>query len=149
MLSKEYAKNIQKLFRGDMNRYHKLSILFFTGGLVFFAIGIFTGDVETGFVLVFPFFIGSGIYAFLGIVFVFISILLFIYGFAGATTGSIDLQFEKNRQNTKSKKIVKGGGVVLIGPIPIVFGSNWKIAIIMMVLAILFIFCAFLAFRFL
>lgn len=132
-----------------MNRCHKVSILFFIGGLVFFAIGIFTGEVEAGFVLIFPFFIGSGIYALSGIVLVFISILLFMFGFTGTTVESIDLQFEKNKHDTKSKKIVKGGGVVLIGPIPIVFGSNWKIAIIMMVLAILLITCAFLAFRFL
>ena len=31
-----------------MNRCHKVSILFFIGGLVFFAIGIFTGKVYAG-----------------------------------------------------------------------------------------------------
>ena len=132
-----------------MNKYHKLSILFFTGGLAFFAIGIFTGDVETGFFLVFPFFAGSGLYAVLGIALVFIAMLSFMFGFASTAAESIDLQFEKNKHGIKNKKSVRGGGVILIGPIPIVFGSNWKIAITMMVLAILFIIFAFLTFGFL
>ncbi|UCD13024.1 MAG: TIGR00304 family protein [Thermoplasmatales archaeon] len=132
-----------------MNKYHTLSILFFIGGLVFFLIGVFTGNVEAGFFLVFPFFVGSGIYSVLGIIFVFIAILLFMFGYASTAADAIGLQFEENKHDVESKKSVKGGGVVLVGPIPIVFGSNWKIAVIMMVLAILLTICTFLAFRFL
>ncbi|MDG6934093.1 MAG: DUF131 domain-containing protein [Nitrososphaerota archaeon] len=32
---------------------------------------------------------------------------------------------------------VKGGGIVLIGPLPIVFGSEWKIVVVLMAMAIL------------
>ena len=71
MLSNEYAKNIQKLCRGDINRCHKVSILSFIEGLVFFAIGVFACEVEFGFYLIFPFFIGSGIYTLPGILFIF------------------------------------------------------------------------------
>ena len=36
----------------------------------------------------------------------------------------------------KKKVSVKGGGVVFVGPIPIVFGSNWKIALVLMLIAL-------------
>ncbi len=39
-------------------------------------------------------------------------------------------------ENVKEDK-VKGGGVILIGPIPIVFGSDKKYALIIMILAII------------
>jgi len=38
--------------------------------------------------------------------------------------------------NKTTKSSFRGGGVVLIGPIPVVFGSDWKIAVMMMALAI-------------
>jgi uncharacterized protein (TIGR00304 family) len=47
----------------------------------------------------------------------------------------------------KKKTSLKGGGVVLIGPIPIVFGSSWKIALILMIVAIILILVAFFSFR--
>ncbi|RLF92053.1 hypothetical protein DRN50_09415 [Thermococci archaeon] len=37
----------------------------------------------------------------------------------------------------EKKTSFKGGGVILIGPIPIVFGSNWKIVVFLMIIAIL------------
>ena len=35
------------------------------------------------------------------------------------------------------EKKVEGGGVILIGPIPIVFGTNWKHAVIALILTII------------
>jgi len=134
-----------------MNKYHLLSLLFFILGAVFFALGVFSGEVETGFVVVFPFLIGSGLYAFLGFIFVFIAILLFMFGFVRLATTEYGLHFDKEDEELypRRKTSVKGGGVVLIGPIPIVFGSNWKIAVIMMIIAIILIISIVLAFRFL
>ncbi|RLF25962.1 MAG: hypothetical protein DRN01_05850, partial [Thermoplasmata archaeon] len=42
-------------------------------------------------------------------------------------------------EKPEKKRFFEGGGVILIGPIPIVFGSNWKIAIALMFIAIIFI----------
>jgi len=125
-----------------MNRFHKVSLACLILGIVFFIIGVLSGDVETGFIVVFPFLIGSGIYAFLGFICIFIAILLFMFGFSSITIESSDLPF-REIDDTRNKKSVKGGGVVLIGPIPIVFGSNWKIAVIMMVIAIILIITVF------
>ena len=119
-----------------MSKYHILSVFFFIIAIFFFALGIFFGDVQTGIFVVFPFIAGSGIYAFLAIIFLFVSILFYILGFV--------VKYEKNEMVNQEKTSVKGGGVVLIGPIPIVFGSNWKIAFVLMVVAIILIIVTFL-----
>ena len=131
-----------------MNKYHLFSLMCLIIGIVFFAVGILSGDVETGFVVVFPFIAGSGIYAFLGFIFVFIAILLFMFGFT-STVESNDFQADYDEYQPSRKTSIKGGGVVLIGPIPIVFGSNWKIAVVLMILAICIIIIGFFVFGFL
>ena len=124
-----------------MNKFHLLSLTCFIIGAVFFAVGIFSGEVETGFVLIFPFLIGSGIYAFLGFIFIFIAILFLMFGFTRGTILTEDLKIDGEDENLsiERKTSVKGGGVVLIGPIPIVFGSNWKIAALLMMISIILI----------
>ena len=129
-----------------MNKYHLFSLICLIIGIVFFAVGVFSGDVETGFVVVFPFIAGSGIYAFLGFIFVFISVLLFMFGFT-STVESNDFQADYDGYQPSRKTSIKGGGVVLIGPIPIVYGSNWKIAVILMILAIIIIIVTFFGFK--
>lgn len=47
---------------------------------------------------------------------------------------------------TNNKKSVKGGGIVLVGSIPIIFGSNWKIAVLMIILTLVLIFVSLLIF---
>ena len=131
-----------------MNKYHLFSIMCLIVGIVFFVMGVLSGDVETGFVVVFPFIAGSGIYAFLGFIFVFISVLLFMFSFT-STVESNDFQADYDEYQPSRKTSIKGGGVVLIGPIPIVFGSNWKIAVVLMILAICIIIIGFFAFGFL
>ena len=131
-----------------MKRNNIISILFFILGLVFFTIGMLTGDIKTGFVLIFPYIIGTGLFALLGTVFIVISLILFMFGVMGITIKSIDLQNDNENYEKESKKIVKGGGVILIGPIPIVFGYNWKIAIIMTIFAIVIIISTYLFLRF-
>ena len=125
-----------------MNKYHILSLFCFILGFLFFTLGFLQGDVEGGILIVFPFIGGSGIFAFLGVISFFMAILLFMFGFT-STLKSDDSGFEYEESPTQKKTSVKGGGVVLIGPIPIVFGSNWKIAIVMMIVAIIIILVAF------
>ncbi len=66
-------------------------------------------------------------------------ILLIILGFFLITFGMIHSareSEEKGAEKETREKKVKGGGVILIGPIPIVFGTDKKYALILMVLAI-------------
>jgi uncharacterized protein (TIGR00304 family) len=119
-----------------MNKYNIFSLIFFIIAIFFFALGVFSGDVQTGFFVVFPFIAGSGLYAFLGMISLFVSILLFLFRFG--------LKYPEDKKLSREKTSVKGGGVVLIGPIPIVFGSNWKIAFVLMIVSIILIIIAFL-----
>lgn len=129
-----------------MNKLHVLSLICLIAGIAFFVLGFLHGDVETGIFVIFPFLAGSGIYAFVGFIFIFIAILLFMFGFATYVRPD-EFQVDYDEYQPRKKISVKGGGVVLIGPIPIVFGSNWKIAVVLMILAIIIILVAFFAFR--
>ena len=120
-----------------MNRRHLLPLVFFISGIVFFSLGILTKEMEIGVVLIFPFMVGSGIYALLGFISIFIATMLFMIGFSSKFS-SDDLNVrKKDIHQTNKKTSVKGGGVILIGPIPIVFGTNWKIALMLMMLAMI------------
>ena len=129
-----------------MNKFHFFSIFFLISGLICFYLGFLSGDVETGFIIIFPFISGSGIYAFLGFILIVIAIILFMFSFA--SYDKIDeLQNDNYEFKPKKKTSIKGGGVILIGPIPIVFGSNWKIAAILMIIALIIILVYFLSFK--
>jgi len=116
-----------------MNRYQILSLFFILSGIVFFVLGFLKGDVEAGIVVIFPFIAGSGVFALIGFLLIFTGILFYIFSF------TIDLKDEYNNSQETKKTSIKGGGVVLIGPIPIVFGSNWKITVFMIIIAIVLI----------
>jgi len=131
-----------------MNKTTFLSLICLVFGIVFFAFGFLSGDIEGGIIVVFPFIAGTGIYAFLGFIFLLVAFLLFIFGFKTNVVNSEEYQEYNNKIKSNKKTSLKGGGVVLIGPIPIVFGSNWKIALILMIVAIIIIITSFLAFDF-
>jgi len=125
-----------------MNKFQILSLFFFILSVIFFSLGFLQNDVEGGVFIVFPFIAGSGIYAFLGVISFFMTIILFMFGFT-SSLGPEELDYEYEQHTPQKKTSVKGGGVVLIGPIPIVFGSNWKIAMVMMIIAIILILVVF------
>ena len=129
-----------------MNKYQILSLFCFILGIIFFYLGFQQGDVQGGVILVFPFIGGSGIFVFLGVISFFLAILLFMFGFTRSLK-SEDLDYNYEERPPQKKTTVKGGGVILIGPIPIIFGSNWKIALVMMLVAIILIIVAFFALR--
>lgn len=77
---------------------------------------------------------------------IFSGIILILVGIFFILIGTIRSVQENERtpsQRTQEKG-VKGVGVILIGPIPIIFGSNGRYAIIVMILAIFFMLLVFL-----
>lgn len=125
-----------------MNRFQALSLVCFILGIVFFTIGFLTGETKGGIFIVFPFIIGSGVFSLLGFVFIFIAILSFVFGFTSYIKPE-NIKSENDELQSKKKTSIKGGGIVLIGPIPIIFGSNWKIVIVLVIIAIILIFITF------
>ena len=124
-----------------MNRYHFLSLICFIGAVVFLFFGFLNGDVKVDVFIVFPFITGSGVYSFFGTILLFLMFLFFILGFIKSVNILNSEHFLDNDEilsvTPEKKTSFKGGGVILIGPIPIVFGSNWKIVVFLMIIAIL------------
>jgi uncharacterized protein (TIGR00304 family) len=121
-----------------MNRYHIFSLICFIFGIIFFILAIFYGEAEGGIFIVFPFIVGSGIYPFLGFICFFIAIILFSFGFI-QNNHRYKSDLESNGSLRVKNKKLKGGGIVLIGPIPIIFGTSWKITLTLIILAIVII----------
>ena len=128
-----------------MNRYRLLSIICLIAAVVVFALGVWSGEVEVGVIVIFPYLIGSGFIAFLGFIFLFLAIITFMFSFISQIE---HIDYSEGEKFSPRESKIKGGGVVLIGPIPIVFGSNWKIAVVLMILAIIIIVISFFILRF-
>lgn len=122
-----------------MNKFFVLSLVCFIASGFLFAFGVYSGEVEVGLVVFIPFIMGRGFYALFGVLLVFLGFVFLMFGqFHGFSLQSSNEHDEKDQGLSKGKtSSFKGGGVVLIGPIPIVIGSNWKIALILMIAAFL------------
>lgn len=129
-----------------MNKFQILSLFCFVLGIIFFYLGFQQGEVQGGVLVVFPFIGGSGIFAFLGVISFFLAIIFFMFGFT-STLKYENIIVDPEERPSQKKTSVKGGGVILIGPIPIIFGSNWKITLVLMIVAIIIILVAFFTLR--
>jgi uncharacterized protein (TIGR00304 family) len=133
-----------------MNRYHLFAIILLICGIISLGYSIASGEGSAGVVVFIPVFFGSGLFSFIGVLCIMAAIFLGFFGYAKGTFEDEGFE-EPQRQRTSSpspsdqrprpqpRKSIKGGGVVLIGPIPVVFGSDAKTAMILMVLAIILI----------
>ena len=132
-----------------MNKYHLTSILLFCLGIAFLAISIIRGEGRVALLLFIPIFYGSGIYSFLGI---FCLIIAIFVAFFGSTFRYRWTLFEKESMKVEKKSYQKRpmkkrfGGVILLGPIPIIIGSDTKLVIIALLLAIVLIIVTFFLF---
>ena len=120
-----------------MKRLRIVSFVFFVLGIFFLTVGGIQGDLRVGVFFVFPFIIGSGLPALVGFLFLILAFFLFIQGFNSKvpTVGPATPPQEHGEQ----KPAIKGGGIVLVGPIPIILGSSWKITLALIVGAIVLI----------
>jgi uncharacterized protein (TIGR00304 family) len=121
-----------------MNLKTMLPVVIFVAGIAVIALAVATGEARVELVLIFPVFSGSSGLFLLGVVLILLS---FITGFAllalaqaellKASDGSVESQ-----DTDKTRTETKYGGVVLIGPVPIAFGSERRIALAMLVAGI-------------
>ncbi|OGS42145.1 MAG: hypothetical protein A3K67_01110 [Euryarchaeota archaeon RBG_16_62_10] len=113
-------------------------IALFVAGVSLIVVAVATGEAEVSLFLIFPVFSGSSGIFLLGtllIVFSFIvGLSLMMMGQAGLARGALE-------PLPTAKEIEAGagtryGGVVLVGPVPIAFGSDKNLAVFMLVLGI-------------
>lgn len=109
----------------------KLPLILFLGGIASIIASVVTGKGKAGIFIIFPFVVGTGWLMLLGVVFVFVSVVAFMF------TISPD---ERNQaaysQQTKSRTEKKAGGLILIGPIPIVISSDKKLALALLIIGV-------------
>lgn len=113
--------------------------LFLTGAVAV-AIAVATGEADVSLVLIFPVFSGSSGLFLLGVGLIVLGLLS---GFAMMLHGQREpaasrvAPMGKENVHEGPEKNVRIGGVALIGPIPIAYGSDKGMALAMMVLAII------------
>jgi uncharacterized protein (TIGR00304 family) len=111
----------------------------FVAGVACIAASVLAGDAEVSLLLIFPVFSGSSGLFVLGTVLIVFS---FVVGFIFLMMGQVELaspglaRLGEYPGQDPGRGDTKYGGVVLVGPLPIAFGSDRKIALAMLVLGI-------------
>lgn len=121
---------------------NKISLVLFIFGIICIIAGIAMGEGKAGIFIIFPFVYGEGILMFIGIILIFLSLFLFIF----LTPYVISKEYSKHTGYEMQTKR-HAGGLILIGPIPLVISSNWKIALILLAIALIIIILVFFGFH--
>jgi uncharacterized protein (TIGR00304 family) len=119
-----------------MRRYLLVSLLLFVSGIALIIASVSNGEGQVGLFLIFPFIVTQGWIGAAGSLLIFLAIISMFIGFWTSATqdsGQAPVEASSSTPATRTKK--NFGGVVLIGPIPIVFGSDEKIAKSMLIIA--------------
>lgn len=114
-----------------------LPVLVFVTGIACIAVAVASGDADVSLVLIFPVFSGSSGLFLLGTLLI---VLSFFVGFAMLAMGQLELGKMQRELGQSSEppaqKDTKYGGVLVIGPVPIAFGSDRDVAIVMLIIGI-------------
>ena len=116
-----------------------LSIIAIIIGCAILAFSVASGEAEVGLFIIFPYVAAHGAISALGVGLVFLGVLLFFFSIVSSVSSyRREADFEgMERAAPKVKKESRIGGVVMIGPVPIIFGSDKRIARGMIILAII------------
>jgi len=136
-----------------MRRLTAIAIILFMLGIVLLAYSVYSGEANVYVFLIIPVFQSSSPFAIGGMALVLVAIFLFFFSLAtplapeyGETVPATSKQAPRqpSPQIPQQRASKKFGGVVLLGPIPIVFGSDKRIAKWMLVLALVIIILSFI-----
>jgi uncharacterized protein (TIGR00304 family) len=127
-----------------MNKFLILAALLIICGIALLGYSVSSGEGSAGVFFIIPVFYGSGIYSFLGVLCIMVGLFLALFGIAAQMEEMEGFEEPSGTQPSrtsgpKPQKSIKGGGVVLIGPIPIIFGSDAKTAMALVLMAIVLI----------
>jgi len=109
-------------------------------GIILIAYAVSTGEAKVYIFVFIPVFTGGTLTAFGGTLLLFLGIFLFFFSLAGpGGFDTVEPARAAPRAGAPRTPGTKFGGVVLLGPIPIVFGSDKKIAKWMLVVALILV----------
>ncbi len=115
------------------------SILLFFGGIALFIVSAVRGEGGMALFFIFPIFYSTGPLGALGMLLIFASIFLFFiapFTYNEEKISKIN-ENEMPRKENQIRSEKHYGGVILIGPIPIVFGSDKNQALNAVIFAII------------
>lgn len=122
-----------------------LPITLFAAGVALILAAVAAGTAEVNLLVVFPVLSGSDPLFLIGALLI---VLSFFVGFALIMMGELEAEYHAPRKPEDVEREVHGdeipeahrrsefGGLVLVGPIPIAFGSSRSIAIMMLVIGL-------------
>jgi len=106
-----------------------LALLCLLSALGLFGYAASTGEASVGIFFIVPYIVGSGLASFLGMLFIMAALILFMLSFSVPP-------YQSNNAGQISHRKSGFGGVILIGPVPIIFGSDIKMTILSAILSI-------------
>ena len=127
-----------------MNRFHLLGFLFLFISIIIISLGIIQGDISFGVIVFIPFVIGKGsisVVGFLSLImsFLFFSLAFFRDNIVFHRDNDNGFQREKLCESSEKESKLNVSGIILIGPIPLVFGSTKHMVVSLFILSVLFI----------
>jgi len=123
-----------------MRKLTLVAIVLMVLGIALLAYAVYSAEAQVYIFVFIPVFTGGSLAAFGGTLLLFLGIFLFFLSLAGPTEIE-SLQPLKTAPQTAAPKTPSGkfGGVVFLGPLPIVFGSDKKMAKWMLVVALVLV----------
>ena len=110
----------------------KLASLLLVLGMISIAAGILTGEGQVGIFIIFPYVAGTGWLILVGVLLVFTGVFLYLM----SVPLLVPLSDKVGKRYRKKTMTSRAGGMVLIGPIPIVVSSDARLAVLLLVVGI-------------
>jgi len=123
----------------QMRSLTAISVIAIASGFAMLALSVAAGDAEVGLFVIFPYVAAHGAVSALGVGLIFLGTLLFFISIASSIASCRGKATIEKTEGAapEARKERKIGGVVLIGPVPIIFGSDRDMARSMIVFAVI------------
>jgi uncharacterized protein (TIGR00304 family) len=119
-----------------MRIFRALGLVLLATGIIATVLGVLSGDVQLGLVLFFiPYLQSSSWLGSLAILLVFAGTVTLVLDGIHSIGGRTYQAVEEGSEGFKGRPKKEFGGVVLIGPVPIVFGSSNRTALLALIAA--------------
>jgi uncharacterized protein (TIGR00304 family) len=127
-----------------MRSYKVLALAVFFTGLALFLAGVVTGDTKVYLAVIIPVIETTSLLSIAGILLMFGAFFLWAMGsFSGIASGTAGhapgRMGDQASPVTRPRARTKAGGIILIGPVPILFANDKRLAIILMILGIVLV----------